>query len=88
MHKQRCFNGENVKLFYFSPYTDIFKLNNTKMLLKRHDTGRQVVISCSTENALQKIISSLSKGISENQLIEYMGSEKSFELCKTSGVIE
>ncbi|MBR4026655.1 MAG: hypothetical protein IKJ01_03735 [Lachnospiraceae bacterium] len=88
MQKQICFNSDTAKMFYFSPYIDIFELNDTKILLKRYDSGKQIMISCSTANALKMIILGLLQGISKNQLIQYMGSEMLLELCIKNGVIE
>lgn len=88
IHKQRLFENSLAELIYFSPYVDISLLGSTKMLIKRYDTGEQIVLSCSVEDALNQLITCLSHGISRDKLAEYMGSDVFFEICNSKGVIE
>lgn len=88
MVRQLCFQLEKSGRIYFSPYTDIVRLSEKKGLLRRHDTGMQVLVECSAVDALDQIIVSLSEGIEEEALAELLGSEQIVDICRVKGVIE
>lgn len=88
MIRQLCFQLEKSGQIYFSPYTDIVRLSEKKGLLRRRDTGIQILVECSAADALDQIIESLSEGIEEVALAELFGSEQIVEICRAKGVIE
>lgn len=88
MRRQVCFHLGESECVQLSPYTDIFSLSGKKLLLRRRDTGAQVLIECSVASALDQIVTAFSEEIKGSELAELIGSGQFAEICKEKGVME
>ena len=88
MNKQVFYQQDNVDKYFLSPYTDIIKLSASKVILRRSDTKKNVVLTLSDEKSLDNILNILENGIQNEDIIDIFGKFNLFELLLRNGVIE
>lgn len=88
MNKQVFYQKDNVDKYFLSPYTDVIKLSAYKVILRRRDTKKNVVLTLSDENSMENILNILKKGIQNEDIIDIFGKYSLFELLLRNGVIE
>jgi hypothetical protein len=88
MGKQRFYREEELKKYYLSPYTDVYRPSKTQLMFKRHDTGKMLVLSLGSERSSGIIMEELENGIGSVQAIEMFGDEKVVSILLDSGVLE
>lgn len=88
MNKQVFYQQDNVDKYFLSPYTDIIKLSASKVILRRRDTKKNVVLTLSDEKSLDNILNILENGIQNEDIIDIFGKFNLFELLLRNGVIE
>ena len=88
MNKQVFYQQDNVDKYFLSPYTDIIKLSASKVILRRRDTKKNVVLTLSDEKSLDNILNILENGIQNEDIIDIFGKFNLFELLLRNGVME
>ncbi len=88
MNKQVFYRQDNVDKYFLSPYTDIIKLSASKVILRRRDTKKNVVLTLSDEKSLENILNILENGMQNEDIIGIFGKFNLFELLLRNGVIE
>jgi hypothetical protein len=88
MGKQRFYREEELKKYYLSPYTDVYKPSKTQLMFKRYDTGKTLVLSLGSDGSTGIIREKLENGIDRVEAIEMFGDEKVVSILLDSGVME
>mgnify|MGYP004471927003 CR=1 FL=1 len=88
MNKQVFYQQDNADKYFLSPYTDVIKLSASKVILRRRDTKKNVVLTVSDEKSLKNILNILKNGIQNEDIIDIFGKFSLFELLLRNGVIE
>lgn len=88
MRKQIVFGDETVNKYYLSPYTDLYIITERKILMKRCDTGKQILLTTSSRNSLDSIINNFENGLDNLQIIELFENKDLVVMLLEIGVIE
>lgn len=88
MNKQIFYQQDKVDKYFLSPYTDVIKLNASKVILRRRDTKKYVVLTLSDEKPIENILNILENGIQSEDIIHIFGKFSLVELLLKNGVIE
>lgn len=87
MNVQIIYRDSNSEKYYLSPYTDIYQTEDLKIFMKRRDTQKNVLLSVSTDAAINAIITELESGIEYSQLVSMLD-YKIIDMMLSNGVIE